>query len=147
MKSGWYCYCRVPNARGKWAQTFVSGNLGILRKHGIFCAQIGNSLILKIRDIAISLIQNRDIAIFAAQFNFDPSLFCICNSHKSLILAQGRFVVGQGIPRFEWGPCIGVAWSKVTLSYRILLSDSLKIVDQQTDRTTLVVLTHFCQSI
>ena len=42
-----------------------------------------------------------------------PSQFCVCNSHKSRKLTQGKFVVGQGKNRkntgnmkmkFEWVP-------------------------------------------
>ena len=45
-----------------------------------------------------------------------PSQFCVCNSHKSRKLAQGKFAVRQGKNRentenlkmkFEWVPCNG----------------------------------------
>ena len=64
------------------------GNLA--KTQGIWFAQVVNSLFLKLIDISI----------FAAKFSIFGgswiSQFCVCNSHKSRNLAQGKFAVGQG---------------------------------------------------
>ena len=77
-----------------------TGNLEIWPKHREFgFAQVVNSLIVKVKDISI----------FAAKFPPNllswislPSQFCVCNSHKSLKLAHGKLVVGQGKHREFW---------------------------------------------
>ena len=64
------------------------------KTQGILFPQVVNSLILKVKDIAI----------FAAKISKKKSIswislpiqFFVCNSHKLFKLAQGKFVVGQG---------------------------------------------------
>ena len=69
----------------------------------ILFAQVVNSLILKVQNIAI----------FVAKFFFRSwiglsSQFCVCYSHNSRKLAQGKFAVRQGKRnlkmQFGWGP-------------------------------------------
>ena len=55
------------------------------KTQGIWFAQNVNSLILKVKDISI----------FATKISL-PSQFCVCNSHKSRKLAQGKFAFIQG---------------------------------------------------
>ena len=77
---------------------------------GIWFAQVVNSLILKVKDITIFAAK---IPNFFLSWISLSSLFCVCNSHKSCKLAQGKFVVRQGKNRentgnlkmlFEWVP-------------------------------------------
>ena len=57
------------------------GEFGNFAKtQGILFAQVVNSLMPKVNDIAIGL----------------PRQFCVCNSYKLWKLAQGKFAVGQG---------------------------------------------------
>ena len=58
------------------------------KTQGILFAQVVNSLILKVKDIAIFAAK---ISIFSRSW---IGLFCLCNSHKLYKLAQ--FAVGQG---------------------------------------------------
>ena len=57
------------------------------KTQGILFAQVVNSLILKVKAIAI----------FAAKMSISwiglPSQLCVCNSHKLCKLAQGKIVV------------------------------------------------------
>ena len=62
------------------------------KTRGIWFAQVVNSLILKLKDVSDICCKNFQL-IFKAGL---PSKFCVCNSHKSLKLSQGKFVVGQG---------------------------------------------------
>ena len=79
---------------GKMAKKFPvrenAGNLEILpQTQGIWFAQVVNSLMLKVMDIAIFAAKSRSwIGL--------PSQFCVCNSYKLWKLAQGKFAVGQG---------------------------------------------------
>ena len=64
------------------------------KTQGILFAQVVNSLILKVWDIAIFA---AEISIFFPRSWIGlPSHFCICNSYKLCKLAQGKFAVGQG---------------------------------------------------
>ena len=60
------------------------------KTQGIWFAQVVNSLILKVKDISV----------FAAKVSIFLRIwirqFCVCNSHKSRKLAQGKFTVRQG---------------------------------------------------
>ena len=70
------------------------------KTQGICFAQVVNSLIPKVNDIAVFAAK---ISIFFPRSWTDlPSQFCVCNSHKLWKLAQGKFVVGQGKHR-EFG--------------------------------------------
>ena len=73
------------------------------KTQGICFSLVVTSLILKVKDILI----------FTAEISMK---FCICNSHKSRKLAQGKFAVGKGKNtentgnlkmQFEWVPCRG----------------------------------------
>ena len=74
------------------------------KTQGILFAQVVNSLILKVKAIAI----------FAAKMSISwiglPSQLCVCNSHKLCKLAQGKIAVCQGKTenlkiQSEWVPC------------------------------------------
>ena len=92
---------RVPTAQGKTGKTGKMAkinpcqgkhrNFGKFAKtRGIWFAQVVISLILKLKDISV----------FAAKISIFRRIwirqFCVCNSHKSHRLAQGKFAVGQG---------------------------------------------------
>ena len=67
------------------------GNLEILPKHREFgFAQVVNALILKVK-----IFQYLSRTFLGSWISL-PSQFCVCNSHKSGKLSQGKFVVGQG---------------------------------------------------
>ena len=67
----------------------------IAKTQGIWFSHFVNSLILKVRDILI----------FPAKICLvSLNKFCICNSHKSHKLPQGKFAVGQGKHR-EFEKC------------------------------------------
>ena len=67
---------------------------GIFAKtQGIWLAQVVNSLILKVKDISIFA---ANISNFFSKWISLPSQFCVCNSHKSRKLAQGKFAIAQG---------------------------------------------------
>ena len=94
---------RVPTAQGKQGKLQKkrkipvrqnTGNLEILSKHGEF-GQVVNflELILKVKYIFIFVLK---ISNFFLSWISLPSQFCVCNSHKSRKLAQGKFAVGQG---------------------------------------------------
>ena len=82
---------RVPTAQGKqgkWQKKIpVRENTGNLE---ILLAQVVNSLILKVKDIAIFA---ANISIFSRSWIDLPSQFCISNSHKLYKLTQEKFVV------------------------------------------------------
>ena len=59
----------------------------------ILFAQVVNSLVLKVKGIVIIALKS---PISFRGWICLPSQFCVCNSHKSHTLAQGRFAVGQG---------------------------------------------------
>ena len=125
------CYrIRVPTAQGKQGIAKKNPCQGKHREfwnfaktQGILFAQVVNSLILKVKDIAI----------FAAKIsNFSsrswiglPTQFCVCNSHKLCKLAQekfavgqGKFAVGQGENReFENTIWVGTLWRITWLIY------------------------------
>ena len=92
---------RVPTAQGKqgkWSKKILSGKHrefgNFAKTPGIWFAQVVNSLILKVKDIAIFAAK---ISIFSPRSWLGlPSQFCICNSHKLCKLAQGKFAVRQG---------------------------------------------------
>ena len=63
------------------------------KTQGILFAQVVNSLILKVEDIAIFAAK---ISIFSRSWIVLPTQFCVCDSHKSCKLAQGKFADGQG---------------------------------------------------
>ena len=66
------------------------------KTQGILFAQVVNSLILKVRDIAIFAAK---ISIFFQKLDESAEscvAFCGCNSHKLCKLAQVKFAVGQG---------------------------------------------------
>ena len=65
--------------------TAKTGNFEILPKHRILFAQVINSPILKVKDIA-----RENIRSFFRSWICEPSQFCVCNSHKSRRLAQGK---------------------------------------------------------
>ena len=80
------------------------------KTQGILFAQVVNSLILKVKDIAIFAAK---ISIFFQSWIGLPTQFCVCNSHKLCKLAQGRCAVRQRKQReytgnlkiqFEWVP-------------------------------------------
>ena len=90
VEKSWKCFCKVSG-------THSTGKTGKMAKktQGIWFAQVVNSVILKVKEVR-SLISL-------------PSQFCVCNSHKSRKLAQGKFAVGQGNTgnlkmQFEWVP-------------------------------------------
>ena len=64
------------------------GNLAKIQ--GILFAQVINSLILKVKDIAIFAAK---ISIFSRSWIGLPSQFCISNSHKLYKLTQEKFVL------------------------------------------------------
>ena len=76
----------------------------------ILFAQVVNSLILKVKDIAIFAMK---VSILSRSLIGLPSQFCVCNSHKLCKLAQGEIALGQRKNRkntgnlkiqFEWVP-------------------------------------------
>ena len=78
-----------------------TGNLKILPKtQGIWFAQVVISVILKVKDISKSAVKSPIILLSLKSL---PSQFCVCNSHKSCKLAQGKFVVGHGENRESTG--------------------------------------------
>ena len=92
---------RVPTAQGKqgkWPKKIPVrekteyGNFA--KTQGILFAQVVNSLMPKVKDIAIFA---RKFPIFASRSWIGlPSQFCVCNSYKLWKLTQGKIVVGQG---------------------------------------------------
>ena len=58
-----------------------TGNLEILPKH---------------RDLGLLKLPNKFTIFIWKLDKFAKSVLCICNSHKSCKLAQGKFAVGQG---------------------------------------------------
>ena len=79
------------------------------KTQGICFAQVVNFLILKVKDISIF-----DTKISKKISKLDKSAKCLCNSHKSRKLAQGKFANGQRKNRentenlkmqFQWVPC------------------------------------------
>ena len=60
------------------------------KTQGIWFALVVNSLIPKVKDIAIFAAK---ISIFSRSWIGLPSQFCVCKSYK---LAQGKFAIGQG---------------------------------------------------
>ena len=63
------------------------------KTQGILFAQGVNSLILKVKNIAIFA---AIICFLIRSWICLPSQFFVCNSHKSCRLAQGKFAVEQG---------------------------------------------------
>ena len=57
---------------------------------GIWFTQVVNSLVLKVKDVMILAAK---ISIFRRSW---IRQFCVCNSHKSRKLAQGKCTVRQG---------------------------------------------------
>ena len=109
---------RVPTAQGKqgkWQKKSLSGKTQGIWKfcqntgktQGIWFAQVVNSLILKVKDTSIVAAK---ITNFFLKLDKSASQFCICNSHKSRELAQGKFAVWlggktgktQGIWKWKW---------------------------------------------
>ena len=86
-----------PHCTGKMEEKkSLSGKTGILEilsKQGILFAEIVNSLIQKVKDIAIFAVYNS--YFFLKSWICLPSQFCVRNSHSSHKLAQGKFAVGQ----------------------------------------------------
>ena len=79
---------RIP-CQGKHSEF---GNFA--KTQGILFAQFANSLMLKIKDIAIFATKK---IIFLSRSRIGlPTQFSVCNSHKLWKLAQGKFAVGQG---------------------------------------------------
>ena len=70
-----------------------TGNLEICQNTGNLFAQVVNSLIPKVKDIAIFAAK---ISIFFQKLNRSASQCCVCNSHTLCELAKGKIVVGQG---------------------------------------------------
>ena len=93
---------RVPTKQGKqgkWPQKkSLSGKThGICKfcqTQGFFFAQVVNSLILKAKDIFVFAAKN--FQILSKLDKSAKSILCVCNSHKSHKLAQGKFAVRQG---------------------------------------------------
>ena len=75
------------------------------KTQGIWFAQVVNSLILKVKDISIFAAKLPNLK--KTNWISLPSQFCVCYSHKSCKLAQGKFAVGQGKHR-EFENEIGV---------------------------------------
>ena len=63
------------------------------KTQGTLFVQVLNSLILKVKDIAIFATK---ISIVSRSWIGLPSHFCVYNSHKLCTLAQGKCTVGQG---------------------------------------------------
>ena len=102
FSTGLVQFFRVPTAQGKqgkWTKKFPvrenTGNLELLLKHR---ENTGN-LVLQIVHSRFSEV-NRYFDICCKNFHFLGgswvSQFCVCYSHKSRKLAQGKFAVGQG---------------------------------------------------
>ena len=73
----------------------------VVKTQGILIAQVVNSLMPKVKDIAIFAAK---ISIFPPWSWIGlPSNFFVCNSHKSPKLAQGKFAVIQGKHRDNTG--------------------------------------------
>ena len=95
-----------PHSTGKMAKRNPSqrkhrefGNFA--KTQGILFAQVVNSLIQKVEGYCDICSEN-----FQSSFRSWISLssqFCVCNSHKSCKLAQGKFAVGQGRNRENTG--------------------------------------------
>ena len=97
--------CREDREFGNFAKT-----------QGILFAQVVNSLIIKVKDIAIFATK---IPIFSRSWTGLPRQFCVRNSHKFYTLAQGKFAVRRGKNmentgnlkiQFEW-----VLWYLISL--------------------------------
>ena len=71
------------------------------KTQGIWFAQVVNSLLLKVKDISIFAAKISNF--FCLSWMSLPSQFCVCDSHKSCKLAQGKFAVGQGKNRENTG--------------------------------------------
>ena len=69
--------------------------INFAKTQGILFAQVVNSLMLKVKDIAIFASK---ISIFFPEARKDcqVSFVYVCNSHKLYKLEEGIFVVGQG---------------------------------------------------
>ena len=83
----------------------------ILPKNGIKFLQVVNSLSLKVKEILIFAVQ---ISIFLEEL--DKAVLCVCSSHKSHKLAQGKFEsdrenTGNLKMQFELVPCVLVTGS------------------------------------
>ena len=63
------------------------------KTQGILFAQVVNSMMPKVKDIAIFVAKS---SIFSRSWIGLPSQFCVCNSYKLWKLAQGIIAVGQG---------------------------------------------------
>ena len=81
---------RIP-CQGKHREFENCQNTG--KTQGIWFAQVVKSLILKVKDILKigAKISQKNLCLKSL-----PIQFCVCNSHKSRKLAQGKFAVGQG---------------------------------------------------
>ena len=70
-----------------------------VKTQGSWFAQVVKSLILKVTEI-----ENFFLSLISL-----PSEFCVCNSHKSRKLAQGKFAVEQGKRReFKHAIWVGI---------------------------------------
>ena len=68
------------------------------KTQGILFAQVVNSLILKVEDIAIFAAKK---SIFSRSWIGLPTQFCVCNSHKSRKLAQENLRMDRENTEFE----------------------------------------------
>ena len=73
----------------------------VAKTQGIWFAQVVNSLIIKVKGVSIIAVKIPKI-IFLGWISL-PSQFCVCHSHKSCKLAQGKFAVRQVIHRENTG--------------------------------------------
>ena len=96
---------RVPTAQGKQGKGEKNPCQGKHREfgdfaktQGILVAQVGNSLILKVKDILAWT-----FPFISRSWKGLPVQFCVCNSKKSCKLAQGKCAVGQGKNRENTG--------------------------------------------
>ena len=105
---------RVPTAQGKqgeWPKknpSLTGKTQGIWKfcqntgkTQGILFGQVVNTLILKVKDIAMFAAETS--IFFSRSWRGLPTQFCVCNSHKLCKLAQGKVAVGQGKNRENTG--------------------------------------------
>ena len=95
------CLCvRIPTAQGKqgkWQKKSQGKHRefrNLAKTQGILFAQVINSLMPKVKDIAI--FAAKKIHFFSRSWIGLPSQFCVSNSHKLCELTQEKFAVGQG---------------------------------------------------
>ena len=87
-------FFRVSTAQGKWPEFPVRENReygNFAKTQGIMFAPVVNSMILKGKGCC-----NICREILFRSWICLPSQFCVCYSHKSRKLAQGKFAVREG---------------------------------------------------